>query len=76
MAVVVKRWLARKVTPTAPGQADVGGWKVWTAGVQPGPAARESRIDLGSDEPIPRDGPQTIDATFSVVEEPSSDAAD
>lgn len=76
MAVVVKRWLARRMLSTGPGKAEVGGWRVWSGGVQPGPAARESRIDLGDDEPGAGGGPRTIDATFSVVAEPTEERED
>lgn len=74
MAVVVKRWLARRMKRTGPNQAEVGGWRVWSGGVHPGPATRENKIDLGQKEPAPRGGPQTIDATFSVVDEAEGDA--
>ena len=74
MAVVVKRWLARRIKATGPGASEVGGWRVRTGGVQPGPAAQEKTIDLGDAEPVQRAGPRTIDASFSVmsddVEEP------
>ncbi len=68
MAVVVKRWLGRRLLRTGPGSAEVGGFRMWTGGVQPGPAARQKSIDLGDAEPPPAAGPRTIDATFSVVE--------
>jgi UPF0716 protein FxsA len=73
-ALGLKRWFSRKMTRTGPGRVEVGGFHVWTGGVQPGPAAKERRIDLGDDEPAPTSGPRTIDASFSVVrDEPPSD---
>jgi UPF0716 protein FxsA len=69
LAVLVKRGFARRVKRTGPGGAEMGGWQMWTGGVQPGPAAQEKRIDLGEDEPPAARGPRTIDASFQVVDE-------
>jgi len=66
-ALGLKRWFARRVTLTGPGRAEMAGFRMWTGGVQPGPAAREQRIDLGIEEPANAPGPRTIDASFSVV---------
>jgi UPF0716 protein FxsA len=66
-AIGLKRWFSRKMTRTGPGRGEMGGFRMWAGGVQPGPAAREKRIDLGADEPPSTEGPRTIDASFSVV---------
>jgi len=67
-AIVVKRWLARRVTRTGPGRVEMRGWHVWGGNVRPGPAAKEPRIKMDDAKPVVGRGPRTIDASFTVVD--------
>lgn len=68
LAVLVKRWAARRVQRVGEGRFDVGSFKVRTGAPRPGPAAPEQSIDLsGLQPPTAEGGPRTIDADFEVV---------
>lgn len=69
LAVLLKRWAARRVRHVGAGRFDVGGFKVRTGAPRPGPAAQEKHIDLsGLSPPTAEGGPRTIDADFEVLE--------
>lgn len=40
IATLLRRWAKARVTRVGPGRANVGGFRMWTGGVHPGPGAR------------------------------------
>ncbi len=70
----VKRFVSRRIQRAGGGGVEVMGWNLRTGAVRPGPAAKEKRFDLGEDETLPSPGPQTIDATFTVVDGAEGDS--
>jgi UPF0716 protein FxsA len=70
LSILIKRWAASKVQVVGAGRVNVGDFRVRTGGVRPGPAARETTIDLsGATTPTAATGPRTIDADFEVVDD-------
>ncbi len=70
MAVVAKRWAARRIDVVGQGRFDVGGFNVRTGPVRPGPAAQQTHIDLsGQQTPTAEGGPRTIDADFEPLDD-------
>jgi len=70
-AVLLKRWAAGRIQHVGPGRANVGGFRFWTGGVQPGTGAGPRRpvSPRGFEPPPPTTGRmETIDASFSVVD--------
>lgn len=43
-AVLLKRWAAGRIEQVGPGRANVGGFRFWAGGVQPGSAPRQDPI--------------------------------
>ena len=70
-AMLLRRWAGRRVRTVGSGQSEFGGFRMWTGGVRPGPAARdpEPSRTQGGFAPPPKGPSPTIDASFSVLDD-------
>jgi hypothetical protein len=71
-ATLLRHWAAKRIHQVGPGRANVGGFRFWTGGVQPGSAAGPDHSNLGSSfEPPPQSTgrTETIDASFEVLDD-------
>ncbi|MBN92480.1 MAG: membrane protein FxsA [Deltaproteobacteria bacterium] len=80
-AALLKRWLGHRLQAQGDGRFQMKGWSVNVGGVRPGPAASNyapstAEGDIADPPRTPssrRSAPQTIDATFDVLDDNSAD---
>jgi UPF0716 protein FxsA len=74
-AFLLKKWAAKKVDFVGPGRVNAGGFRFWSGGVHPGRGAGPKRpVSPAGFEPTPTatGRGETIDASFSVLDEEDS----